>query len=174
MKLHSIDFKNYRKSIDKCVLSINKQTIIVGKNNTAKTSVIEIMTKFLTNTSTFKISDFNYKIIKKSFINDLYDKYKNGEKELLFKFPFIEMNIGLEINREDNLALIKDLLYEFDNNERLIIKCIYSLDKIEKIFYEFDLYNEKFDNSKDKIDFYDFFVRNFYNYYSRPVRQAQL
>lgn len=167
MKLHSIDFKNYRKSIDKCVLSINKQTIIVGKNNTAKTSVIEIMTKFLTNTSTFKISDFNYKIIKKSFINDLYDKYKNGEKELLFKFPFIEMNIGLEINREDNLALIKDLLYEFDNNERLIIKCIYSLDKIEKIFYEFDLYNEKFDNSKDKIDFYDFFVRNFYNYYSK-------
>lgn len=167
MKLHSIDFKNYRKSIDKCVLSINKQTIIVGKNNTAKTSVIEIMTKFLTNTSTFKISDFNYKIIKKSFINDLYDKYKNGETDLLFKFPFIEMNIGLEIDRKDNLALIKDLLYEFDNNERLIIKCIYSLDKIEKIFSEFDLYNEKFDNSKDKIDFYDFFVRNFYNYYSK-------
>ena len=94
MKLHSIDFKNYRKSIDKCVLSINKQTIIVGKNNTAKTSVIEIMTKFLTNTSTFKISDFNYKIIKKSFINDLYDKYKNGEKELLFKFPFNLIKIG--------------------------------------------------------------------------------
>lgn len=167
MRIYSIDFKNYRKSVDKCTLSINKQTLIVGKNNTSKTSVVEIMTKFLTNASSFKISDFNYKIIKKSFINDLYDKYKDGEKELLFKFPFIEMNISLEIDKEDNLASIKNLLYEFDNNEKIIIKCIYSLDKIEKIFSEFELYNEKFEEGKDKIDFYEFFIRNFYNYYSK-------
>ena len=167
MRIYSIDFKNYRKSVDSCTLSINKQTLIVGKNNTSKTSVVEIMTKFLTNTSPFKISDFNYKIIKKGFINDLYNKYKSGEKELLFKFPFIEMNISLEIDKEDNLALIKDLLYEFDNNEKIIIKCIYSLDKIEKIFSEFELYNEKFEEGKDKIDFYEFFIRNFYNYYSK-------
>ena len=122
MRIYSIDFKNYRKSVDKCALSINKQTLIVGKNNTSKTSVVEIMTKFLTNTSSFKISDFNYKIIKKSFVNDLYDKYKSGEKELLFKFPFIEMNISLEIDKDDNLASIKDLLYEFDNNEKIIIE----------------------------------------------------
>ena len=76
MKIYSIDFKNYRKSVDKCTLGINKQTIIVGKNNTAKTSVVEIMTKFLTNNSPFKLSDFNYKVIKKSFINNLYDEYK--------------------------------------------------------------------------------------------------
>ena len=44
MKIHSIDFKNYRKSEERCLLSINKQTIIVGKNNTAKTSIVEIMT----------------------------------------------------------------------------------------------------------------------------------
>lgn len=167
MKIYSIDFKNYRKSIDKCTLSINKQTLIVGKNNTSKTSVVEIMTKFLTNISIFKISDFNYKIIKKSFINDLYDKYKKREKELLFMFPSIEMNISLEIDKEDNLAAIKDLLYEFDNNEKIIIKCIYSLDKIEKIFSEYELYNDKFEDNNDKIDFYEFFTRNFYNYYSK-------
>lgn len=167
MRIYSIDFKNYRKSVDKCTLSINKQTLIVGKNNTSKTSVVEIMTKFLTNTSSFKISDFNYKIIKKSFINDLYDKYKSGEEELLIKFPFIEMNISLEIDKEDNLASIKDLLYEFENNEKIIIKCIYSLDKIDKIFSEFELYNEKFGDGEDKIDFYEFFVRNFCNYYSK-------
>ena len=66
MRIYSIDFKNYRKSVDKCTLSINKQTLIVGKNNTSKTSVVEIMTKFLTNTSSFKISDFNYKKPKDS------------------------------------------------------------------------------------------------------------
>ena len=167
MKIYSIDFKNYRKSFDKCTLSINKQTIIVGKNNTAKTSVLEIMTKFLTNTSPFKLSDFNYKKVNKNSINDLYNEFKSGEKELLFKFPFIEMNISLEIDKADNLASIRDLLYEFDNNEKIIIKCIYSLDKIEKIFSEFELYNEKFEDSKDNIDFYEFFIRNFYNYYSK-------
>ena len=167
MKIYSIDFKNYRKSVDKCTLGINKQTIIVGKNNTAKTSVVEIMTKFLTNNSPFKLSDFNYKVIKKNFINNLYDEYKSGKKELLFKFPFIEMNINLEIDEKDNLASIKDLLYEFDNNEKIIIKCIYSIDKIEKIFSEFELYNEKFEESKEKIDFYEFFIRNFYNYYTK-------
>lgn len=167
MKIYSIDFKNYRKSFDKCTLSINKQTIIVGKNNTAKTSVLEIMTKFLTNTSPFKLSDFNYKKVTKNSINDLYNEFKSGEKKILFKFPFIEMNISLEIDKADNLASIRDLLYEFDNNEKIIIKCIYSLDKIEKIFSEFELYNEKFEDSKDNIDFYEFFIRNFYNYYSK-------
>ena len=35
------------------------------------------------------------------------------------------MNISLEIDKEENLATIKNLLYEFDNNEKIIINCIY-------------------------------------------------
>lgn len=167
MKIHSIDFKNYRKSEERCLLSINKQTIIVGKNNTAKTSIVEIMTKFLTNTSTFKFSDFNYKKIRRNLINELYNNYKAGNEEIVKEFPVIEMNISIDIDENDNLALIKDLIYEFDNNNTIIIKCEFSLDKNNKIFIDYETYNEKFKREEDKIDFYSFFEREFYNYYSK-------
>lgn len=167
MKIYSVDFKNYRKSEGKCLLSINKQTIIVGKNNTSKTSIVEIMTKFLTNTSTFKISDFNYKIIKKDLINELYTKYKEGYQEIEKEFPLIEMNITINVDENDNLASIKDLIYEFENNNTIIIKCEFSKDKDDKIFVDYDAYNEKFEKEEDKIDFYSFFERQFYNYYSK-------
>lgn len=167
MKIYSVDFKNYRKSEGKCLLSINKQTIIVGKNNTAKTSIVEIMTKFLTNTSTFKISDFNYKIIKRNLINELYTKYKASNQEIGKGFPLIEMNITIDVDEKDNLASIKELLYEFENNNTIIIKCEFSLDKKDKIFADYDAYNEKFTKKEDKIDFYSFFERQFYNYYSK-------
>ena len=72
----------------------------------------------------------------------LYEKYKIGEPDILQMFPFIEMNVSLELDENDNLASIKDLLYEFDNNENIIIKCIYSLDKIDKIFADFESYND--------------------------------
>jgi len=167
VKIYSVDFKNYRKSEGKCLLSINKQTIIVGKNNTSKTSIVEIMTKFLTNSSTFKFSDFNYKIIKKDLINELYDKYKFGSPEMENEFPLIEMNIIINIDGNDNLASIKDLLYEFENNDTIIIRCEFSLDKKEKIFTDYEGYNEKFKKEEDKIDFYSFFERQFFNYYSK-------
>ena len=167
MKIYSVDFKNYRKSEEKCLLSINKQTIIVGKNNTAKTSIVELMTKFLTNTSTFKISDFNYKIIKKNLINELYTKYKLGNQEIEKEIPLIEMNITINVDENDNLALIKNLLYEFENNNTIIIKCEFSLDKKEKIFDDYERYNEKFTKEEDKIDFYSFFERHFCSYYSK-------
>ncbi len=167
MKIHSIDFKNYRKSEERCLLSINKQTIIVGKNNTAKTSIVEIMTKFLTNTTTFKFSDFNYKKIRRNLINELYNNYKAGNEEIVKEFPVIEMNVSIDIDENDNLALIKDLIYEFDNNNTIIIKCEFSLDKNNKIFIDYETYNEKFKREEDKIDFYSFFEREFYNYYSK-------
>ena len=94
MKLKKIEVKNFRKIQSKCSLSINQQTIIVGKNNTSKTSIIEIILKFLSNAIGFKISDFNYKSINRDDINNLYSSYKKGEE---VKFPKIEMNVELEI-----------------------------------------------------------------------------
>ena len=164
MKISSISIKNFRKAENKCQLSINKQTLIVGKNNTSKTSIIEIISKFLINGSTFKMSDFNYKTIRKDIINNLYYNYKEGQK---IEFPTIEMEIELKIESEDNLALIKELIYDFENNEIIIIKCRYLVEDIIKIFNEFEGYNNNFIEEKDKIDFYSFFEREFTSFYSK-------
>lgn len=164
MKITNIEIKNFRKSKNNCRLFINQQTIIVGKNNTSKTSVIEAISKFLTSNSIFKIGDFNYKSIKKEVINNLYSTYKGGHE---VEFPSIEMTIELEILPDDNLSLIKDLIYEFDNNEKILLKCIYSIEKIDKIFNEFENYNNKFEKEEDKIDFYSFYERSFSLFYSK-------
>lgn len=164
MKITNINVKNFRKIEDECTLSISKQTIIIGKNNTSKTSMMEIIAKFLTNNSSFKYSDFNYKRIKAENINSIYDSYKKGLNVL---FPTIEMSIELQISKDDNLALIKDLLFEFKSNETIIIKCIYSVDNYNKFFEEYENYNSKFEKEEDKLEFYSFFERNFSSYYSK-------
>lgn len=164
MKLKKIEVKNFRKIQSKCSLSINQQTIIVGKNNTSKTSIIEIILKFLSNAIGFKISDFNYKSINRDDINNLYSSYKKGEE---VKFPKIEMNVELEISSDDNLAIIKNLIYEFDNNSIIIIKCEYCVDNLEKFFEEYEKYNDKFEKEEDKIDFYNYFEREYSTFYEK-------
>ncbi len=60
MKIKKIEIKNFRQLKDTVIELEDEFSLIIGKNNTGKTSVLNILNKFLnSDTNKFKIDDFN-------------------------------------------------------------------------------------------------------------------
>lgn len=59
MKIKTIKIKNFRLLHDISLQLENQTTIVVGRNNCGKTSLSDIIRKFLTERSTFEIEDFS-------------------------------------------------------------------------------------------------------------------
>ena len=128
MYLKSLEIKNFRKFGDKnnIVEFINSQdisenneiniaqntTLIIGKNNSGKTTIIEALDTLVNDK--FLASDFNFFYLKK-----LFESYKN-EKENN-KFPEIEFKliINLEKNENDDITNLVPLmtLEDLDDTE---------------------------------------------------------
>jgi predicted ATP-dependent endonuclease of OLD family len=170
MIIEKICVVNFRKISKLVEMDLNYETLIVGKNNTAKTSIFEVVNKFLTKGGSFRFEDFNYSLVTKKNLMSIYNRYQEALEEqkadIINEFPFIELDIHINIDSTANLARIRDLIYEFDNNQHIIIKCIYSLSNINKLISDFEKYNEKLDKEK-LLTFYEFFKRNFKNYFSK-------
>ena len=170
MIIEKICVENFRKISKMVEMDLNYETLIVGKNNTAKTSIFEVVNKFLTKGGSFRFEDFNYSLITEKKLIGLYKMYQDTSEEqntiIINEFPFIELDIYISIDSNTNLARIRDLIYEFDNNQHIIIKCIYSLNSVSKLISDFNKYNEKLDKEK-LLTFYEFFKRNFKNYFSK-------
>lgn len=128
MYLKSLEIKNFRKFGDKnnVVEFINSQdisenneiniaqntTLIIGKNNSGKTTIIEALEALVNDN--FLGSDFNFFYLKK-----LFEGYKNENKNN--QFPEIEFRliINLEKNENDDITNLVPLmtLEDLDDTE---------------------------------------------------------
>ena len=128
MYLKSLEIKNFRKFGDKnnIVEFINSQdisenneiniaqntTLIIGKNNSGKTTIIEALDILVNNK--FSASDFNFFYLKK-----LFESYKNKNQNN--QFPEIEFKliINLEKNENDDITNLVPLmtLEDLDDTE---------------------------------------------------------
>ena len=79
MKLKKIEVKNYRILKDFKLDFKDETTLIIGKNNTGKTSVLAIMDKLLNQgKKNFKWDDFNIE-----FQNKIYEKITTKDFQVL-------------------------------------------------------------------------------------------
>lgn len=148
MYLKSLEIKNFRKFGDKnnIVEFINSQdisenneiniaqntTLIIGKNNSGKTTIIEALDTLVNNK--FSASDFNFFYLKK-----LFESYKNKNQNN--QFPEIEFKliINLEKNENDDITNLVPLmtLEDLDDTEiELKIKIV--LEESQEFLGEFD------------------------------------
>lgn len=148
MYLKSLEIKNFRKFGDKnnIVEFINSQdisennevniaqntTLIIGKNNSGKTTIIEALDTLVNDK--FSASDFNFFYLKK-----LFESYKNKNQNN--QFPEIEFKliINLEKNENDDITNLVPLmtLEDLDDTEiELKIKIV--LEEPQEFLGEFD------------------------------------
>lgn len=179
MRLNKIVINNFRKLSYNVSIDISDETLIVGKNNTGKTSVSELFIKFFLPKKSFRLEDFSSHSITSSLVNDIHSKYlllaedsSQSSEQVEFLdalFPTISMDLNISIEANDNLALIKPLLYEFTNNEELIIRLKYEFSGIKTCVDDFIKYNKKlmtkYKSSIEEVTFFEFFKRNYSNYY---------
>ena len=187
MHIESIKISNFRKLAKNAVIHFDKQTLIVGKNNTGKTSVSEIISKSLTSVGKFNFEDFSSGTLTSQLLNKIYEDYEieiasnagkplSKEQILIFKsrIPSITLEVLLSIQDEDNLAQIKELLFEFENNSKITIRLKFEFTNLKNCVLNYNTYissiiEKNYTRSEGKkieiLDFFNYIKRNFEQYF---------
>ncbi len=144
MKIIKLEIYNYRilKNLE---IDIEKDlSLIIGKNNCGKTSILSVLNKFIGDKSAsnyFKYDDFNL-----DFKCDLYKFIEqNGSGWNAIKNKGIELYLFIKCEDEDNLSNVNKLMLDLDpKNNIIVIKFEYNL-SIEKMSSLVESFNQYFD-----------------------------
>ncbi|MCQ5143924.1 AAA family ATPase [Enterocloster bolteae] len=146
MNIVKLQINNYRllKEIE---IDLEKDlSLIIGKNNCGKTSVLSVLSKFIGDQST--TNSFNYDDFNIEFQNKLFKYIENSETDWeLERIKGIELYIYIEYTDEDNLANLSSLMLDLDpNNKVIVLKLEYTIDKrsILTLVDSFDKYYLRF------------------------------
>lgn len=120
-------------------------SLIIGKNNCGKTSVLAVFSKFFGeqgNANGFSFDDFNI-----DFQNTLFQCIENKDDWKLHKVKGIELYVFIQYDDTDNLANVSSLMLDLDpENKTVVLKAEYVLD--DSAFFllkeTFEKYFERF------------------------------
>jgi len=139
MKIKKIEIKNFRLLKDIELSLEEKSTVIVGRNNSGKTSLTEIFRRLLSDkTPSFSLYDFNISSVEK-FKEALILHLKKEEHDEIRKvLPIIEIKFTIEYNPDTaDLGLLGDFIIDLNPDSTTVVIIIkYQLQdgKIEAIF----------------------------------------
>lgn len=150
MNLKSIKIINFRALDDVTINIEDDLTLIVGKNNTGKTSVFEILNFFLVQEKReLKFENFSHYSYS-DFINceKIYHQWKTETKEeererfeieLIEKMPKIQLELNIEYLPTESLINISDFITDLDENKTDVkIKLSFESKETLKLFEIFD------------------------------------
>lgn len=117
MKIISVNIRNFRK-LENVTLSFDEKiTVIVGRNNTGKTSTAEIFRSFLSgNSPNLKYVDFCQSSFAK-FINatEEFNIHSNDEVKIRNLTPSIDLELTVDYtNDADDYGVLSDFIIDLD------------------------------------------------------------
>jgi predicted ATP-dependent endonuclease of OLD family len=139
MKIKKIRIKNFRLLKDVSLSLSETTTLIVGRNNTGKTSLTEIFRSFLSDNSTLQYEDFSMSVLEE--IKAARSAFAEGQKEPeVRKFiPSIELEILLDYaENQSAYGELGDFILDLDDqqNETKILICYQLKDGQIKPFFD--------------------------------------
>lgn len=143
MYIESVEIKNFRLLKDVSLSFDKKSTIIVGRNNSGKTSLTEIYRRFFSDKKpVFKLEDFSLSAIEK-FKDAFEAKNENrAEQEIRDLLPEIELILFVNYSDDQNdYGILSDFIIDLDPEMfRAKIKISYRLQDgmIEPFFLGLD------------------------------------
>ncbi|MGK0398315.1 MAG: putative ATP-dependent endonuclease of OLD family [Gammaproteobacteria bacterium] len=152
MKISKIQIKNFRLLKDFSLDLEDELSLIIGKNNTGKTSILTALDKFLNQSSrkAITLDDFNVGL-KKEILG-----YLSGSKELPverdYKTLGIELKIFIEYTEQDDLSQVRSLIMSLDpNDNNIVLKFEYNIDLVQlvKLKTDFIEQSKKFDDNPE-------------------------
>lgn len=184
MKLINAKIRNYRL-LENCAIRIDEETtILVGKNNSGKTSFSYLFETFLKNTKEFTFNDFSIACHEKFIC--AYSEYLNAkDKEDLLedffinidnKLPAIELELDLEYGKDDNWSNIRPLLTTLNTNNILHILFSFKIKEpkkfLESLFNNISKLSTKKQMKKQCIlDEVSKAINDFYGCVVKPICQ---
>ena len=175
MEIVKIRVKNYRALKDFSMDWQKTLSLIIGKNNCGKTSLISIMQTFFSEGKGpgIRYDDFNleFKLRLTDCIACKKSEWDNTD------IQGIELFLYIEYNESDNIANISPLLMDLDpDNHMVVLKIEYVLNDINQLKMDYDKYFEKLSsgkkNAKNKQQLFERFMRDKSKNYFKTVYKA--
>jgi putative ATP-dependent endonuclease of the OLD family len=155
MKIKDIAIKNFRL-LEDVRLNIEEDiTLIVGKNNTGKTSLFEVINMFFSEKNNFSFHDFSqktysqfeasFKIYEASLKEIDEEKKEELEKSLISSIPNIQLEIQIEYDKvKDSLINLSEFISDLDDSKTIAtIKLQYQSKDSFRLFAAFGVRKEK-------------------------------
>lgn len=155
MKIKNIAINNFRL-LEEVKLNIEDDlTLIVGKNNTGKTSLFEVINMFFSEKNNFSFHDFSqttyskfedsFKIYEASVKETDEEKKEVLEMALISSMPYIQLQIQIEYDKvKDSLINLSEFISDLDDSKNIAtIKLQYQSKDSLKLFGSFEARKEK-------------------------------
>ena len=115
MYLKQIEAKNFRLLHDVQLLLESRTTVIVGRNNSGKTSLTEVMKRLLSDTSPFfSLEDFSF-CCYDQFWESFLKAAKNEDEDKIRKtLPAIEVRLRFSYEKCEHLGPLSELVVDLD------------------------------------------------------------
>jgi putative ATP-dependent endonuclease of OLD family len=155
MKIKDIAINNFRL-LEEVKLNIEDDlTLIVGKNNTGKTSLFEVINMFFSEKNNFSFHDLSqttyskfedsFKIYEASVKETNEEKKEALEKSLISSMPNIQLQIQIEYDKaKDSLINLSEFISDLDDSKNIAtIKLQYQSKDSLRLFGAFQTRKEK-------------------------------
>lgn len=169
MKVYKLEVENFRLLKKFSIDLENELSLVIGKNNTGKTSILSVLDKFINEKSKFSYDDLNI-----DFKNELESLIKSADVPDEFSPKGIKLKIYIEYNDTDDLSNVSRVLMDLDpDNNNIVLGFEYtvSYDAFLKIKADYAIFaaSENAKNAKKKEykprELKDFLKKNIEAYY---------
>lgn len=176
MKLTQLRVHNYRVFKEINVSLKDFLSLVVGKNNTGKTSLLTVLNKFINcSSASFGYNDFNFE-----FQSKLYQAIEKDGRWETEDHKGIELYLFIQYDDNDSYANICDLMMDLDpENNIVVLKFEYILpdDQIEKLQQDWQEYWQKTvkknkDSEPSKEICFEAFVQSRLSRYFKTQKKA--
>lgn len=147
MRVIKIEIENFRLLKDFSMDLEEGLSLVIGKNNTGKTSILSVLDKFLNEKSKFSYEDLNI-----DFKNELEGLIKSKDIPEEFTPKGIKLKIFIEYNEQDDLSNVSRVLMDLDpENNKIVLGFEYTLSYTDFLRLRSD-YTAFATNEKAKVD----------------------
>ena len=115
MRLSKIEVQNFRLLHDVTLLLEKKATVIVGRNNSGKTSLTEVMKRFLAEGSpSFRLEDFSF--LSHANLWDAFIRFTKGEEETEIRkvLPSIEARLTFSYDKTEPFGTLGEFVVDLN------------------------------------------------------------
>jgi len=162
MKIKKIKVQNYRLLKDFSIDLEDDLSLIIGKNNCGKTSLLSVMDRFI-NSKEFCFDDFNI-----DFKEELKNIIENPISDDTYEQVGVKLEIFIEYDEKDNLSNISKLMMDLNpDNKKILLSFEYvlTLDKLKELKEDFVKFEQEQIAKKTKKDLFVFLKENHSDYF---------
>lgn len=178
MRIIKVKTENYRLLKDFSIDLEEELSLVIGKNNTGKTSLLTLMEKFLNGSdkTNFSFDDFNIEF--KNDIKSLIESEIPNATDFMAKG--IKLKLFIEYDEKDNLSNVSKVMMDLDpDNNFIVLSFEYLLDysSLERFKIHFLEFKENENNKKTNDKNYKkkdtiYFLKKYQMDYFQSIRKS--